>query len=86
MLTIIEWKRTSTQYVAILQSLENFEPGTIRPLQKRGTETILGGTLRGTTNVDWYALAYDRNAVEFDEARTMARNTLDAYRAGGRIA
>ena len=86
MLSIIEWKRTTTQYVAILQSMGNFEPGTIRPLRKRGHETVLGGTLRGTTNTDWYALAYDRTELEFDEAKDRARQALDEYRAGGRIA
>ena len=86
MLHILEWKRTTTQYVAILQSLENFEPGSIRPLRKRGNETVLGGTLRGTTKLDWYALAYDRTELEGEEARDLARRTLDEYRAGGRIA
>ncbi|MCL5266155.1 MAG: hypothetical protein M1343_13360 [Chloroflexi bacterium] len=80
MLRVIEWKRTTTQYVAILQVADRFEPNSIRELERRGAETILGGTLRGTTQTDWYALAYDRRELEFEEAREMARNTLERYR------
>lgn len=80
-LGIQEWKRTSGQYVAILQSLDRFEPGSIREMGKTNGETILGGVLRGTTETDWYALAYDRNEWEFEEARNRAREALDRYRA-----
>lgn len=80
MLGIIEWKRTETQYVAILQVLDRFEPGSIRELQRRGPETVLGGTLRGTARTDWYALAYSRNDLEFEEAKALARQALDRYR------
>jgi hypothetical protein len=80
MLSIIEWKRTSSQYVAILQALDRFEPGTIRELERTNLETVLGGTLRGINKVDWYALAYNRNELEFEEAKEMARHTLDRYR------
>lgn len=79
-LGIQEWKRTSGQYVAILQSLERFEPGSIREVSKKNGETILGGTLRGTTETDWYAIAYDRNEWEFDEVRERAREALERYR------
>ncbi|MBI2941367.1 MAG: hypothetical protein HYY04_13110 [Chloroflexi bacterium] len=85
-LSIIDWKRTTTQYIAILQALDNFEPSSIRPIRKRGMETILGGTPRGRTTVDWYALAYDRKELEFEEARELARKTLDEYRAGRPVA
>lgn len=80
MLGIIEWKRTSSQYVAILQAMNRFEPGSIREIEKNGLETILGGTLRGTNKVEWYALAYNRSELEFEEAKDMARKTLDRYR------
>jgi hypothetical protein len=80
MLSIIEWKRTETQYVAILQALDRFEPGSIREIRRQGPEIVLGGTLRGTTRTDWYALAYDRNELEFEEAKALARQTLDRYR------
>lgn len=80
MLGIIEWKRTSTQYVAILQVADRFEPGSIRELERNGHETILGGTLRGTNTTDWYALAYSRQELEFSEAKDMARQTVDRYR------
>ncbi len=83
-LSIIEWKRTPGQYIAILQSLDRFEPGSIREVAKRGFETILGGTLRGTTQTDWYALAYNRRELEFEEAKTMARQALDRYREAER--
>ena len=79
-LSIIEWKRTPGQYIAILQSLDRFEPGSIHEIEKHGFETVLGGTLRGTTRTDWYALAYDRRELEFDEARTLARQALERYR------
>jgi hypothetical protein len=79
-LSIIDWKRTPGQYIAILQSLERFDPSSIREIEKNGFETVLGGTLRGTTDTDWYALAYNRRELEFEEARTMARQALDRYR------
>ncbi len=79
-LSIVEWKRTPGQYIAILQSLDRFEPGTIKEIEKHGFETVLGGTIRGSDQTEWYALAYNRRELEFDEARTMARQTLDRYR------
>lgn len=84
MLGIIEWKRTSTQYVAILQVADRFEPGSIRELEKHGFETVLGGTLRGTNTTDWYALAYSRQELEFDEAKDLARQTVERYRQSRR--
>lgn len=83
-LTIIDWKRTSGQYIAILQSLDRFDPQSIHELEKNGFETVLGGTLRGTSSVDWYALAYSRRELEFEEAKAMARQTLDRYRESHR--
>jgi hypothetical protein len=80
MLRIIEWKRTTTQYVALLQVSDRFEPNSIKEIERHGPETVLGGTLRGTMLTDWYALAYDRREVEFDEARDMARSSLERYR------
>jgi len=82
--SIIEWKRTTTQFVAILQSAERFDAATIRPIQREGPETILAGRLKGTAREEWYALAYDRSEVEFDEARDRARARLDALRASER--
>ena len=84
MLGIIEWKRTSTQYVAILQVADRFETGSIRELEKHGPETVLGGTLRGSNQTDWYALAYSRYELDFDEAKDMARATLERYREAHR--
>lgn len=83
-LGIMEWKRTSGQFVAILQSIERFEPTSIRELSKKNGETILGGKLRGTDSTEWYALAYDRNEWEFEEARDRAHQTLDSYRESRR--
>ena len=79
-LTIIEWKRTTGQFVAVLQAIDRFEPGTIKEIEKHGFETVLGGRLRGTDRIEWYALAYDRRELEFEEARDMARATLDRQR------
>jgi len=83
---IIEWKRTSTQYVAILQVADRFEPGSIKEVEKHGPETILGGTLVGTMKTDWYALAYSLMDLEFAEAKEMARATLERYREAHRRA
>jgi hypothetical protein len=85
-LGIQDWKRTSSQYVAILQSLDRFENGSIREVAKKNGETILAGVLRGTEETDWYALAYDRNEYEFDEARSRAREALERYRDTHRVA
>lgn len=80
-LGIIDWKRTGSQYVAILQALDRFEANSIREISKSDGETILAGVLKGSDSTDWYAIAYDRNEYEFDEARTRARAALDRYRA-----
>ncbi len=79
-LSIIEWKRTPGQFIAILQVLDRFEAGSIREIEKHGFETVLGGRLRGTTETDWYALAYSRRELDFDEARDLARQSLDRDR------
>jgi len=79
---IIDWKRTSGQFVAILEAMDRFEPGSIKELKRRGPETVLAGTLRGTTQTEWYALAYNRNDLEWEEARALARKTLDEYKRG----
>ncbi len=84
-LGIMDWKRTSSQYVAILQSLDRFEPGSIREVAKKNGETVLAGTLRGTDETDWYAIAYDRNEYEFDEVRTRAKEALERYREARRV-
>ena len=82
--SVIEWKRTPGKYVAILEPLEQFEARSIRELRAKGPETILVGTLRGTDGDEWYAIAYDRNLLEFDEARILARQALDRWRNGER--
>ena len=81
--TIIEWKRTPGQYVAILEQLGQFEANSIRELKKQGPETILVGRRRDSDEEDWYALAYSRYDLEFDEAREMAKAALERWRAGG---
>lgn len=83
-LGIMEWKRTGSQYVAILQSIDRFEPNTIREVSKKNGETVLAGTLRGSDQTDWYAIAYSRNDWEFEEARDRAHQTLDGYRESQR--
>lgn len=79
---IIEWKRTPGQYVAILEPLDQFDPKSIRELKKKGPETILVGKLRISDHEEWYALAYSRMDLEFDEARTLARAALERWRNG----
>ena len=83
-LGIIDWERTSSQYVAIVQALDRFESNSIREISKSNGETILAGVLKGSDETDWYAIAYDRNEYEFDEARLRARAALDRYRATSR--
>jgi hypothetical protein len=80
--TIIEWKRTPGQYVAILEPLQQFDATSIRELKKQGPETILVGRRRDGDGEDWYALAYSRYDLEFDEARDMAKAALERWRAG----
>lgn len=80
--SIIEWKRTPSQFVAILEPLELFEARSIRELRREGPETILVGTLRETGSDDWYALAYSRMDLEFEEARAMALQRLERWRNG----
>lgn len=80
--SVIEWKRTPGQFVAILEPLDEFEPRTIRELKRSGPETILVGTIRSSGRDEWYALAYSRHDLEFDEARTLARAALERWRAG----
>jgi hypothetical protein len=65
--------------------MERFDTSTIKEVSKNNGETILAGTLRGTDITDWYAIAYDRNEYEFDEARIRARATLDRYREETRV-
>jgi hypothetical protein len=60
--------------------MERFDKTTIKELSKQNGETVLAGILLGTDITDWYAIAYDRNEYEFDEARTRARAALDRYR------
>ena len=83
-LGIMDWKRTGSQYVAILQAWDRFEANSIKELSKKNGETVLAGVLRGTDITDWYAIAYDRNEYEFDEARIRARAALDRYREANR--
>lgn len=84
-LGIQEWKRTERQYVAILQAMDRFEPGTIHEIEKGKGEIVLGGMLRGTDTQDWYAIAFDRNEWDFDEARLRAREALERYRSAHHI-
>ena len=83
MARILEWKRTTTQYVAILQAAERFDIATIEPAERHGPETLLAGRVRGSDHYEWYALAYDRGELEFEEARNMARARIDAWREEG---
>ena len=85
-LGIQEWKRTERQYVAILQSMDRFEAGTIHEIEKNKGEIVLGGLIRGTDETDWFALAYDRNEWDFDEARARARQALERYRTVRHVA
>ena len=80
--SIIEWKRTPGQYVAILEQLQQFESTLDPGAEEQGPETILVGRRRDDNEEDWYALAYGETTLEFDEAREMASQALERWRAG----
>jgi hypothetical protein len=83
-ISVIDRKRTSSQYIFILQALDRFDANSIRELEKHRFETVLGGTLKGTATTDWYALAYDRRELEYEEALAMARQTIQRYQEPAR--
>jgi len=66
--------------------MDRFEAGTIHEIEKNKGEIVLGGLIRGTDETDWFALAYDRNEWDFDEARARARQALERYRTVRHVA
>jgi len=86
-LSIMQWQRTSSQYIGILQSLDNFVPGTIKIHRLGPGESVLVGTLARGGRKDWYALAYDKADMDFEDARSRATATVEAentLRAAGK--
>lgn len=77
-LSIIEWQRTQGQYVAVLQTLDHFNSNTLKRIPLKRGENVITGQLVGSVQRDWYALAYNQQDMDFDEARLRARATLDA--------
>ncbi len=77
-LSIIEWQRTQGQYVAVLQTLDHFTPNTLKRIPLGRGESVVTGQLKGSVRRDWYALAYNRQDMDFEEARQRAKATLAA--------
>ena len=80
-LRILEWKSTTTLYIATVQSMERFAPGSLREAKRVGPETWMVGRLRDTGREDLYALGYRKYDMDFDEARERAIATLEKYNA-----
>lgn len=78
---IIQWQRTETQFVAILQAAISFDAETIRMQDQHGPETLLVGRLSLTGREEPYALAYSRHDLTLDEAKVMARRWIEAQRS-----
>ncbi len=74
---IVEWKSTSERYIALLQSVDRFEPTSLHELQKGPHETWIIGRLKGSTGEDLYAIGLKRMAMDYAEARERARAAVE---------
>ncbi len=77
-LSIIRWTRTQSQFVALLGLPEQFRSESLKRHNLGTGETLLVGERTQGLGREWYALAYDKAEMEFDEARNRAIATLDA--------
>ena len=78
-LRILEWKSTTTLYIATVQVLDRFVPGTLHEHKRVGPEIWTVGRLRDTGRDDLYALGYRKYDMDFDEARDRAFATVEKY-------
>ena len=67
--------------ISITHTPEQF--GIAQRARGNQIQTILVGTMRGTDREEWYAIAYDRNLLEWDEAHEIREgtHTVRAYPA-----
>jgi hypothetical protein len=76
-LSIINWQRTQTQFIGVIQALDLFVPGSLKVRALGNGESAIVGELNDTHKLDWYALAYNKADMEFEEARGQAIATLN---------
>ncbi|MGQ9676633.1 MAG: hypothetical protein ACUVX1_13305 [Chloroflexota bacterium] len=76
-LSIMRWQQTQTQYIGVIQTIDRFKPGSLKVHDLGRGESVIVGELAGTYRKDWYALAYNRADMDFDEARTRGIATLN---------
>lgn len=77
-LSVIRWTQTQSQYVALLGLPEQFRIDTLKRRNLGRGESVLIGERTPGIERDWYALAYERADMEFEEARQQAMATLAA--------
>ncbi len=80
-LRILEWKNTTTLYIATVQALDSFVPSSLHELKRKGAEIWMVGRLKGSGREDLYALGYRKYDMDFDEARERAIATIERYNA-----
>lgn len=71
-LSIVQWQQTGQQYVATLQAQSRFKTDTMKRHQLERFVMVVEGELLDGGGRDWYCLAFPRQELEFDEARTRA--------------
>ena len=76
-LSIISWQRTQSQFIGIIQSLDHFVPDSLKVRSLSNGESVIIGEIVGTREKDWYAVAYNKADMDFDEARHRAIATLN---------
>ena len=76
-LTFVRWQQTQTQYIGVIQVIERFVPGSLKVRSLGQGESVIVGELADTHRKDWYALAYNRADMDFEEARSRGIATLN---------
>ena len=77
-LSIIRWMQTQSQYVALLDASERFRLDSLKRHKLGLGETLLVAERTQGLGRDWYALAYEKEDMEFEEARSRAIETVAA--------
>jgi len=80
-LRILEWKNTTTLYIATVQPLDRFIPGTMHELKRKGPEIWMVGRLKSGGGDDLYALGYRKYDLDFEEAKQRATAAIERYNA-----
>lgn len=76
-LSVINWQRTQTQYIGVIQTVDRFIPNSLKVKNMGRGESVIVGEIAGTHEKDWYALAYNKVDMDFDEAHDRAIATLN---------